>query len=134
MIKKTKKEIKEVEDFSASFITIACCFGKEEIEEKIKKTLGKKLVKILFADMRTSLLGGKHLKQEIYTFYDKKIHLKSIKILEHKPDKRFNRFQFEFRDEIDRQDYYLTLDFLDKLFFQTDNEEILIKSRSHNNL
>lgn len=121
-----KKE-EEKEGSEASFVRMSCYFKKEEIQEKIDKTIGKKLVKLLLADMRTDLLKKGRLNQQIFTMYDKRLHLKNITILEHKPDHRFNRFKFEFINLVDNQDYFITLDFLDVLYFQNDVEEILLK-------
>lgn len=120
------KEEKE-DNNSSALIRICCCFDKKEEIEKLNKTIGKKLVKILFADMRGGIGKRSSLQQKIYTMYDKKLHLKSIKIIENKNNYKFNVFKFEFYDKIDNQQYFINLDFLDVLYFQTDVDEIQIK-------
>lgn len=117
----------EKEDSNSALIKISCHFSKEEIESKILKTKNKKLVKLLLADMRGGIKGRNNLNQQIFTTYDRRLQLKKIEVVEHKPDYHYNLFKFEFVDLLDNKIYYINLNFLDCLYFQNDVDEILIK-------
>lgn len=116
------------DDSNSSLVRISCHFAKDEIAEKIKKTKNKKLVKLFLSDMKNSVMGRSNLNQQIFTLYNKRLHLINITIAEHKPNPRYNRYHFEFTDLLNGQSYYLNLEFLDGLYFQNDVEEILIKN------
>lgn len=120
-------------DNQPSLYRLAMCFDEVDVKEKIKKTIGKKLVKILFADMK-NLHSGKPLDQKIFFTYDRRLHLQSIKIIKHKEDERLNKFYLEFLDHYTLDIFYLTLEFLDVITFQIDVPEIFIEQPRHSNL
>lgn len=114
-------KINKAEDWY--FNEVTCMFKTaEEISEIIQKVNSKRLIKILFSEIKEFRECKNHSGKEFgywKTLYNMNLHLRSIIILKDYEDYRKHIYQFEFNDYDNfSQVYYIRLNFLDKLYFQ----------------
>lgn len=105
------------------FNEVTCLFNTaEEIAEIIQKVNSKRLIKILFSEIKEFREAEETIGKEFGYYknlYNMNLYLRNIIIIKDYEDYRKHIYQFEFNDhDTFSQVYFIKLNFLDKLYFQ----------------